>query len=145
MLICSLLWLFRINSTMTLGQIELAAAAFLARCGVTWFYSQGKNWARYLSMFYSAFAIARLFQIKQVEGLVRELWLGEAALGAFLLVLLAQADVNAWFVRNGAPPAAAQSVSNPIMPPPPPDLDDLGPDPVETVAETRSEGSAAFD
>jgi len=125
MLICSLLWLFRINSTMTLGQIELAAAAFLARCGVTWFYSQGKNWARYLSMFYSAFAIARLFQIKQVEGLMRELWLGEAALGAFLLVLVGQPDVNGWFSRNGAPQAPVKPVSDSIALPVPPDLDDL--------------------
>jgi hypothetical protein len=99
MLVFSVLWMFEVNSSMRMRQVELAAAAFVARCAVTWCYWTGWNWARLMAIFYSAFALARLFQIRGVTGLTRELWLAEAALGAFLFFYLQQKHVNAWFTR----------------------------------------------
>ena len=117
MLVLSLAWTFQINSSMTVRQVELAAGAFAVRCAVIWFYREGRNWARLLAILYSAFALSRLIQLNKVEGLTRELWVAEAALGAFLFVFLLRGDVNAWFTRNQAPPAASERVAEALPEP----------------------------
>lgn len=116
MLALSIAWLFQLNSTMTIRQVEMVAVAFAVRCAVTWAYWTGRNWARAVALMYSAFCLVRLLQWSQVTMLTRELWMCEAALSIFLMVYLPQRELNAWFTRSE--PAAAPVESAPAQPDP---------------------------
>jgi len=102
MLALSIAWLFEINSTLKMWQVELAAIVFVLRCLITWSWWKGRNWARILVALYSGLALIRLLQWRHVTSLTRQLWMAEAALAIFLLLYLPREEVSAFFTRKPA-------------------------------------------
>jgi len=113
MVALSIGWLFEINSSLTMRQVELAGVAFAIRLLVTWSWWRGRNWARVLVALYSGFALVRLFQWNHVHMLTRQLWLAEAALAIFLLAYMPRAEVTAWFTRKRGKAAEQEAAAEP--------------------------------
>ncbi len=67
---------------------------------VIWFYWKGRNWARWLVLLTCLLALLNLTSLPSFPVLAQTVIVGEAALGAFLLVWLNTPAVRSYFTRH---------------------------------------------